>query len=67
MSSTAVREFGETRGAQVRKLLEYRTPASLRHAHGNGAVPPWFQLVMRARFQSQTPIAIGMAAFHPLK
>lgn len=29
--------------------------------------PRWFQIVVRARFKSQTPIAIEMAAFHPLK
>jgi hypothetical protein len=32
-----------------------------------GGIPAWFQLVVRARFKSQTPIAIERVAFHALK
>jgi hypothetical protein len=38
----------------------------VRHMHERGN-PRWFQAVIRARFKSQTPIAIEMVAFHPLK
>ena len=34
---------------------------------GNGGVPAAFQVVIRAKFKSQTPIAIERVAFHELK
>jgi len=56
----------------TRAAVEYVTrpeyvAASLRRMHAQGARPEWFQMVIRARFKSQTPIAIEMEAFHPLK
>ena len=32
-----------------------------------GGIPPWFQVVLRARFRSLTPISIDRVAFHALK
>ena len=55
-----------------RAAVEYVTRpeyvgAFVRRMHEKGGVPRWFQVVIRARFKSQTPIAIETAAFHPLK
>jgi hypothetical protein len=55
-----------------RAAVEYVTrpeyvDAFMRRMHEKGGMPRWFQVVIRARFKSQTPIAIEMAAFHPLK
>jgi hypothetical protein len=46
---------------------EYMTPfvRFLRQKHGG--IPEWFQVVVRARFRSQTPISIERVAFHALK
>jgi len=41
--------------------------AFVRRMREKGGIPPWFQAVIRARYKSQTPIAIEMVAFHPLK
>jgi hypothetical protein len=56
----------------TRAAVEYVTrpeyvAAFLRRMHEKGTAPQWFQVVIRARFKSQTPIAIEMAAFHPLR
>jgi len=32
-----------------------------------GGIPPWFQVVVRTRFKSGTPIAIERVAFHALE
>jgi hypothetical protein len=55
----------------TRAAVEYVTrPAYvadlIRRIHANGT-PHWFQVVIRARFKSQTPIAIEAVAFHALK
>ncbi|HWB83861.1 MAG TPA: hypothetical protein VG675_06955 [Bryobacteraceae bacterium] len=39
----------------------------VRYMHAHGGIPSAFQLVIRARFRSQTPIAIERVAFHELK
>lgn len=46
---------------------EYVTPFVRWMRAQPGGIPPWFQLVVRARFKSQTPIAIERVAFHALK
>jgi hypothetical protein len=46
---------------------EYVTPFVRWMRAQPGGIPPWFQLVVRARFKSQTPIAIERVALHPLK
>lgn len=56
----------------TRAAVEYVTrpeyvAAFVRRMHEKGLIPWWFQVVIRARFKSQTPIAIEMAAFHALK
>jgi hypothetical protein len=46
---------------------EYVTPF-VRFLHAQpGDIPAWFQVVVRARFKSGTPIAIERVAFHALK
>jgi hypothetical protein len=46
---------------------EYVTPFIRWMRAQPGGIPPWFQLVVRARFKSQTPISIERVAFHALK
>ena len=41
--------------------------AFVRRMREMGGIPQRFQAVIRARYKSQTPIAIEMVAFHPLK
>jgi len=45
---------------------EYVTPF-VRWMRAHGGVPAAYQVVLRARFKSQTPIAIERVAFHDLK
>lgn len=46
---------------------EYVTPFVRWMREKRGGIPAWFQVVVRARFKSQTPIAIEQVAFHELK
>ncbi len=46
---------------------EYVTPFVRWMREKQGGIPAWYQVVIRARFKSQTPIAIERVAFHPLK
>jgi hypothetical protein len=46
---------------------EYVTPFVRWMREKLGGIPAWYQVVIRARFKSQTPIAIERVAFHPLK
>jgi len=46
---------------------EYVTPFVRFLREQQGGIPEWFQVVVRAQFKSQTPIAIERVAFHPLK
>ncbi len=45
---------------------EYVTPFVRWMRSQSGGIPPWFQVVLRARFKSGTPIAIERVAFHRL-
>ena len=56
----------------TRAAAEYVTrpeyvSAFVRRMREKGGIPQWFQAVVRARYKSQTPIAIEMVAFHPLQ
>jgi hypothetical protein len=46
---------------------EYMTPFVRYMRQSHGGVPDWFQVVVRARFRSLTPISIERVAFHVLK
>jgi hypothetical protein len=46
---------------------EYVTPFVRWMKQTHGGVPAWFQVVIRARFKSLTPIEIDRVAFHELK
>jgi hypothetical protein len=46
---------------------EYVTPFVRWMKAQPGGIPPWFQLVVRARYKSGTPIAIERVAFHALR
>jgi len=46
---------------------EYVTPFLRFLRSQPGGIPEWFQVVVRAQFKSQTPIAIERVAFHALK
>lgn len=46
---------------------EYVTPLVRFLRQQQGGIPDWFQLVVRAQFKSQTPIAIERVAFHALQ
>jgi hypothetical protein len=46
---------------------EYVTPFVRFLRTQPGGIPAWFQVVVRARFQSGTPIAIERVAFHAMK
>jgi hypothetical protein len=46
---------------------EYVTPFVRWMRQTHGGIPPWFQVVIRAKLKSQTPIVIERVAFHALK
>ncbi|MGA2268002.1 MAG: hypothetical protein ABSH44_05975 [Bryobacteraceae bacterium] len=46
---------------------EYVTPFVRWMREKQGDIPAWYQVVIRARFKTQTPIAIERVAFHALK
>jgi hypothetical protein len=53
----------------TRAAVDYvtRPEYARRMVQSMGRVPPYFQVVVRARFKSQVPIAIEQVAFHVLK
>jgi hypothetical protein len=53
--------------AEYMTRAEYAEPFMKWMREQPGGIPEWFQVVVRARFKSQTPIAIERVAFHALK